>query len=166
MMLQQTNDLFAEAKAARMAAAGFSEVRPAHQKVLDGIGDGAKLSVLADRAKVSKQAMSGLVQHLVQGRYIERSSDAEDRRAVILRLTPAGVAARDFAWSIQYELLGEVRKAVGKKRIRELRRTLSELDSVLEAKISSTSVIADPPIEHPTEGDHGSTTTPPTSLPA
>jgi DNA-binding MarR family transcriptional regulator len=132
-----------------MTAAGFSDVRPAHQKVLDGIGDGTRLSGLAENAGVSKQAMAGLVEHLQKGGYVERSSDSKDRRAVILKLTPAGMAARDAARTILDDLLGEVRQAVGKNRMRELRTTLSEVDSVLATTISSAPSLVEPNLSLP-----------------
>jgi hypothetical protein len=68
---------------------------------------------------------------------------------VILKLTPPGMAARDAARTILDDLLGEVRQAVGKNRMRELRTTLSEVDSVLATTISSAPSLVEPNLSLP-----------------
>jgi DNA-binding MarR family transcriptional regulator len=136
-LIQTTVDLFTKATGVHLAAAGFPDIRAAHQGVLSAIGSGARLSDLAGAAGVSKQAMAGLVEHLLNRGYVERESDPTDRRAAVLKLTAAGVAARDAVRAAQDHLQGEMRRVVGKKRLRALRETLLECETVLNAVVEA-----------------------------
>ena len=59
-----------------LIGAGFSEVRPAHNVVLAqvaGSESGARITDMADRAGVTKQAVTLMVDHLEAGGYVVRS---------------------------------------------------------------------------------------------
>jgi DNA-binding MarR family transcriptional regulator len=60
--------------------------------------DDAPFATLARELGISKQAVSQLIDTMVMRGYLERSSDTEDRRRMVLHLTPRGEAAATTAW--------------------------------------------------------------------
>ena len=78
---------------AGLAVAGYPDVRAAHFPILQSLHrhpDGLRISVLAERAEMSVQAMWELVEALVGGAYVERIRDPHDGRARLIRFTPRG----------------------------------------------------------------------------
>jgi DNA-binding MarR family transcriptional regulator len=76
---------------ARLDAAGFAGLTPAHSAVLENLDPGGtRLTDLAARARMTRQSMTELVSVLEQRGYLERQPDPADRRARIVRLTPTG----------------------------------------------------------------------------
>src|SRR5947209_20372095 len=77
--------------------------------------EGMSLSELSKRMMVSNGNITGLVDTLVASGHVERRTDAEDKRARVVRLTPLGrrsfakMAAEHKTWISQ--LLGDVRGA-------------------------------------------------------
>ena len=93
----------------RLSAAGYPDVRPAHGTVFQVIdADGSRVTELAARAGMTKQAMGELVRHLEAGGYVRRDPDPRDGRAQIVRPTRRGweciAAARDIAADVEREL--------------------------------------------------------------
>jgi DNA-binding MarR family transcriptional regulator len=76
---------------ARLDAAGFAGLTPAHQAVFENLDPGGtRLTELAARAGITHQSMSELVSVLEQRGYLERRPDPGDGRARIVRLTARG----------------------------------------------------------------------------
>lgn len=66
-------------------------LRAAHAQVFEHLDpDGTRITVLAERARMTHQAMGELVADLEQAGLVERVSDPADRRARLVRPTPAG----------------------------------------------------------------------------
>ena len=75
----------------RLDAVGFPGITPAHHTVFENLDPGGtRLTELAARGGITHQSMSELVSVLEQRGYLERHHDPSDRRARIVRLTPAG----------------------------------------------------------------------------
>src|SRR3712207_1155197 len=75
----------------QLDAAGFDDIRPAHAKVFETIGqDGNRITDMAERAQITKAAMVELVDYLQRRGYLQRAADLTDGRAKIVRLTPRG----------------------------------------------------------------------------
>ena len=76
---------------ARLVAQGHVAVRPVHGVVFQYLDDaGTTVSLLAERAQMTKQAMAELVAHLEIYGYVTRTPDPKDRRALEeLRPEPA-----------------------------------------------------------------------------
>src|SRR5687767_2217620 len=73
----------------RLWAAGFVELRLAHSRVFEHLGEeGATVTALAQRAQMTKQSMGELVIDLARLGYVERRVDPTDRRAKLVVLTP------------------------------------------------------------------------------
>ncbi len=82
----------------RLAAHGYSEIRPAHSRVFENLDpEGTRLTVLAERAQLTHPSMSELVATLQQLGYLERVPDQGDRRARLVRLTAEGRALQRIA---------------------------------------------------------------------
>ena len=76
---------------ARLTERGHAEVRSAHGAVFQYLDDtGTTVSVLADRAQMTKQAMAELVRHLETHGYVSRVPDPDDRRAKLVTPTARG----------------------------------------------------------------------------
>jgi len=68
-------------------------LRAAHAQVFEYLdADGTRVTALAERARMTHQAMGELVADLEQAGLLERVTDPADRRARLVRPTPAGHA--------------------------------------------------------------------------
>jgi DNA-binding MarR family transcriptional regulator len=113
---------------ARLAERGHDVVRPAHGAVFQYLDDtGTTVSVLAERAHMTKQAMAELVQHLESHGYLTRVPDPEDRRAKLVLPTERGHEVIAIAQGLVPELEGQVRKLLGVDRTRALRQDLETI---------------------------------------
>jgi DNA-binding MarR family transcriptional regulator len=75
----------------RLAERGHGVLRPSHGAVFQYLDDtGMTVSVLAERAQMTKQAMAELVQHLETHGYVVRVPDPSDRRAKLVQPTERG----------------------------------------------------------------------------
>ncbi|WP_194820347.1 MarR family winged helix-turn-helix transcriptional regulator [Nocardia sp. XZ_19_385] len=110
---------------AGIAAAGFEDVRAAHAPVFQLIEpSGTRLTVLADRAGMTKQAMGELVRHLDRQGYVELTGDPDDRRAKLVRLTKRGWAVVDAGVAVIEHFDQHLDEIVGADEVTRLRRTL------------------------------------------
>jgi DNA-binding MarR family transcriptional regulator len=113
---------------ARLAERGHDVVRPAHGAVFQYLDDtGTTVSVLAERAQMTKQAMAELVQHLESHGYLTRVPDPEDRRAKLVLPTERGHEVIAIAQGLVPELEGQVTKLLGVDRTRALRQDLETI---------------------------------------
>lgn len=112
----------------RLAEEGFADVQPRHGVVFRFIDDtGARLTDLADRAGITKQAVGEAVAELEQLGFVQRTPGHIDRRIKVIRLTPQGRAAQAAAARILADI--DIRRAhlVGSDNLDALRRTLEEI---------------------------------------
>jgi DNA-binding MarR family transcriptional regulator len=116
----------------RMAAAGFTNLRPAHHQVLAHVPpEGIRLTALAERARITKQAMAELVGDLVRLGYLRRATDPDDRRAKRIELTDRGAKSAAAARRALAAIETELGERITPKRLRQLRRALlGALDGV------------------------------------
>jgi DNA-binding MarR family transcriptional regulator len=116
---------------AGLVAAGFDDLRPAHTAVFQHIdADGSRLTDLAERAQITKQSMSYLVDYLEQVGYVERRPDPTDRRATLICLTERGWDQVQAALAIIAAIEEEWAGRLGEDRMRQLREALVELRTV------------------------------------
>jgi DNA-binding MarR family transcriptional regulator len=114
-LLAKASQRFNELLLERFAARGFTEVRASYGSVLVPLfeRDGLRLGELAAAARLSKQAMTGLVRRCEQDGLVEREPDPLDGRAFNVRLTSRGRDVRAAAEQILDELDGELTRALG-----------------------------------------------------
>ena len=116
----------------RLAERGHPEVRPPHGDVMQYLDDaGTQVSVLAQRAQITKQSMAELVLHLERHGYVERVPDPADRRAKLVRVTGRGEELYAIAREVVGELEAEWTRSLGKAKMRQLRGLLVELNAAL-----------------------------------
>lgn len=110
---------------AELNAAGFEELRLPHMAVLQFPGpDGARPSVLAERAGMSKQAMNQLLKSLEGLGYLVRSDAPDEGRARIVRFTKRGRAVYAKMVEILRDIEREWSAELGAKRFAELKELL------------------------------------------
>ena len=113
---------------ARLRAAGFDDGRPAHDAVFANVPpEGIRLTDLAERAGITKQAMSELVVDLERLGYVSRSKDPADGRARLITFTTRGWASVDAALDAFGAIEGELARRLGAERLRDLRHTLLDI---------------------------------------
>ncbi len=116
----------------RFAERGHSEIRPPHGNVMQFLDDdGTRVSVLAERAEMTKQSMAELVAHLERLGYVKRVPDPDDRRAKLVRATPRGKQLYAIAREVVAEIEAEWTKRLGRAKMRRLRELLEELNAHL-----------------------------------
>jgi DNA-binding MarR family transcriptional regulator len=116
----------------RLAERGHPEVRFSHGSVFQFLDDaGTRVSVLSDRAQVSKQAMAQLVAHLEEHGYVERVPDPGDGRAKLVRATEHGREVFAIARELMAEIDARLKARLGEAKLRRLRALLRELDEAL-----------------------------------
>ena len=107
-------------------------VRPTHTALFPHIDlEGTRISTLADRVGISKQATSELVEELDEMGLVERIPDPTDGRAKLVRYSKEGrkhlLGGLDLLKSVEDQLAG----ALGKRKMRNLRNTLQDLIELL-----------------------------------
>jgi DNA-binding MarR family transcriptional regulator len=127
-LLQIAHDLAEDELFSRLCKSGFPELRPTHGCVFSTISRGGdRLTVLAERAGMTKQAVGEVVSELEQIGYVERVPDPSDGRAKIIQLTERGRAAWEFGWRVIGDIRGQWEKRYGRERVREMIELLSEI---------------------------------------
>jgi DNA-binding MarR family transcriptional regulator len=117
----------------RFAERGHPDIRPVHGNVMQFLDDGGtRVSVLAERAQITKQSMAELVARLERLGYVERVPDPGDRRAKLVRATPRGKELYGIAREVVAELEAEWTRQLGKAKMRQLRELLAELNAALD----------------------------------
>jgi DNA-binding MarR family transcriptional regulator len=116
----------------RFAERGHPDIRPPHGNVMQFLDDGGtRVSVLAERAQMTKQSMAELVAHLERLGYVERVPDPSDRRAKLVRPTPRGKQLYAIARDVVAEIEADWTRMLGKTKMRQLRELLEELNAGL-----------------------------------
>ena len=117
---------------AEVVAAGFDDLNPAHVAVFRyPTADGMRPSDLAEEMQITKQSVNELLGHLERRGYVVREPDPNDSRSRRIRLTDRGRELEDVTWKAAQCAEREAADLVGPERVRELRRTLSDLVDVL-----------------------------------
>lgn len=123
----------AEALQAQLVDAGFNDHRVVHHNVMAHVTfDGIRLTELADKAAITKQAMSELVIDLERLGYLQRTPDPHDGRAKLIGFTDKGRAAVREAMGA-FEAMDA---ALGDRSLLALRRGLL---AILATSFSPTS---------------------------
>jgi DNA-binding MarR family transcriptional regulator len=110
---------------AAFAAAGLDGIRPAQAVALVPLALGPlHASALADRLRVTRQAVAQAVAALERHGYVTRVPDPDDGRVRLIELTPRGRQVLRVMRSNAVELENKWQRALGKRRLAEFRETL------------------------------------------
>lgn len=133
-LLRIANQALTERIVSWLSSSGYEDIQPAHLAAIQPLWDlpeGARLTTLARAARITKQSMGALVEHLEQAGYLERVPDPDDARAVRIRLTTRG---RVFGKAIRACVRGvetEWAERIGPRRFEELKTALELLRNSL-----------------------------------
>jgi len=107
---------------------GVPDLRPSQARAMLLIERaGTRLSDLADRAAITKQAMMQVVDGLVSEGLVRRVPDPSDARAKIVKLTAKGLRQRAEARRALASVETRARRRLGNRRYDALKATLTEL---------------------------------------
>ena len=107
---------------------GAFELTPAQARALLLVErTGTRLTELARRAGVTKQAMMQLVDDLQTTGCVRRTPDPEDSRAKVVRLTAKGLRQRARARKAIQAVESRLKRQLGPRRFEAFRTTLEEL---------------------------------------
>jgi DNA-binding MarR family transcriptional regulator len=109
-------------------------LREAHTRLLPHLlePDGIRITELARRLSITKQAVQPLVADMVEAGVLRMEDDPDDARARRVILTAHGFAAMRHGTGILLDIEAALGKALGKASMTELRRLLTALLAVLE----------------------------------
>ena len=115
--------------------AGHRKLQSSHQAILTYLSlDGTRLTELAARASMTKQAMGQLVDEVERLGYVERIPDPSDGRAKIVRFTRKGRMLIKEGTEIGEEIQRKYASMIGENKMRRLRDLLEELHHKIHHK--------------------------------
>ncbi len=118
---------------ARLRSETGLPVRVAHTLLFPHVDfEGVRLTALAEKLGVSKQAVGQLVDELEQMGALERVADPRDGRAKLIRFSTRGREGIFHGLGVLAEIESELERAIGTKRFTELNRALLLLVDHLE----------------------------------
>ena len=117
-----------------LIASGFDDLGPAHLAVFQYPSPrGMRVTALADRAGMSRQAITYLIRELEGRGYLKRRPDPSDGRASLVHLTDRGEAAvrtiRASVMSLEREWEGEL----GGSRFAQFRSSLLAITALSDS---------------------------------
>jgi len=128
VLLERGRRALSVAMLARFTAAGFTDLRDAHASVFAFLPpDGARLTLLAQRARMTKQSMGELLRELEALGYVERAVDPSDGRAKLVTFTARGRLANELGILTIAETERRWADQVGADRVRVMRETLEQV---------------------------------------
>ena len=117
------------------AQSGFATLRPAHTKLLPHLDlAGTRLTDLAARLGVSKQAAGQLVEDLERMGVLERVAHPEDGRARMVRFSARGRRGLLHGLGVLRDIEGELAAELGAREVATLRKLLARLLTALERR--------------------------------
>lgn len=116
------------------AVSNAPKLRPAHASLFPhlDIEGGCRLTELARRVGISKQAVGQLVDELEEMGTVERVRDPTDGRAKLIRFSKHGRNSILHGLSVLREIESELEERVGRLTMKALHRALLALEPVLE----------------------------------
>ncbi|MFZ1153708.1 MAG: MarR family winged helix-turn-helix transcriptional regulator [Solirubrobacteraceae bacterium] len=134
-LLESVKEDLLEEMYRRVTAAGYPGLRPSHGCVFRYLDvDGSRLSELAERSGMTKQAFGEHVGNVEALGYIVRMPDPRDGRAKLVVPTPRGREALILGRQVFADLEREWAEAIGLERVAGLRETLQEIHALQAAR--------------------------------
>lgn len=146
-LLIRCGQLWNQMAITRVNAAGDGvTLRQAHTRLFPYLTnrDGIRITELARRLDVSKQAIQPLIAELQAAGVVSVKVDPSDARALRVHLTEAGAAAFAAGNGILNAIENELEQVMGNRLMERLRRDLKSLLKVLNQQIGQTPVTVTP----------------------
>jgi len=129
--LRRARGAYAIAVVRALAEAGFADLPRNGAFVLAGIARfGDSLGPIVDQLGVSRQAVSQLIDALVQRGYIQRSENSRDRRRMVVELTDKGQAAAATIRAAVESVNGQLAARVSAQDLTGFHRALDALGGI------------------------------------
>ncbi len=107
---------------------GYHELTMFHTALISNLDiEGTRISVLAERAVMSKQAMGQIVKELESQGYIRRAPDPDDKRAYIIHFTEKGWEFLQAAYAVKTEIESEYTQIIGEDGMQALQQLLGAI---------------------------------------
>ncbi len=112
---------------------GEQPLRPSHMALFPHLSlAGSRITVLAERMQISKQAVGQVVEELEQMGTVCRVPDPSDGRAKLVQFTKAGRNGMLEGLALLGRMEEELSSVVGPKRVKELGITLTKILSHID----------------------------------
>jgi len=112
---------------------GFTELRSTHTALLSNLDlEGNSLTLVAQRAGITKQAMGRLADELIKLKYVTRTVNKNDKRSVIIKFTSDGLKLMNHSFTIMEKLETRCTRSLGGSRFKKLLASLQEITNDLE----------------------------------
>jgi DNA-binding MarR family transcriptional regulator len=109
-----------------LQARGYSDLRATHTTLLSHLDlAGSSVTLVAERAGITKQAMGRLATELEEAGYLAVGSDSRDGRIRRLELTQAGQRLMLDSFEVMAELEQRYGSLLGQRRLGQALRTLA-----------------------------------------
>jgi DNA-binding MarR family transcriptional regulator len=132
-LLRAARQAYGAAVRQAFADAGFEDIPRNGAFVLARVYDGSsEPSGLARALGISKQAVSQLIDTMVMRGYLERTPDSDDRRRMLLTLTPRGEEAATVSWHAATAVDDELTRRLSADGVAALRAGLIALCEMAE----------------------------------
>ncbi len=127
-LLLKTYRVFSSRAVEKLRQRGYEGLALAQMTLLMNIGvEGIRLTTLAKRIGVTRQAVGNLVDNLENRGYINRRADFTDKRAVIVALTDEGWRLIGDVVEVKMEIEAEYSEILGEGQMEMLRSGLTRL---------------------------------------
>ncbi|MGB1289213.1 MAG: MarR family winged helix-turn-helix transcriptional regulator [Aggregatilineales bacterium] len=127
-LFQRAARAYSELAMQKLQTAGYDNITLVHTALIANLDiDGTRISTLADRAGISKQAMGQLANELENQQLIQRKPDPSDRRATLICFTDSGLQFLQDAYHLKLEIEAEYAAVLGAEGMETLRELLENL---------------------------------------
>jgi len=127
-LFQRAARAYSELAMAKVMEAGHDGLTVYHTALISNLDiEGTRITILAERAGITKQAMGQLVNDLEKRGYIRRESDPNDKRATLIKFTELGWQFLQDAFELKKEIEAEYAAILGEQEMNTLRNLLYQL---------------------------------------
>lgn len=127
-LLQRAARLYSDQALLKLEASGHEGLSLFHTTLISHLDiEGTQISVLAERAGMSKQAMGQIAKELEERGYLLRLGDPIDKRAVLLKFTEAGYGFLEDAYQVKLQIEAEFTQRLGEEGMQQLKGLLENL---------------------------------------
>lgn len=127
-LFQRAARLYSETAFEKVREYGHEGLTVYHTALISNLDvEGTRITTLADRAGITKQAMGQLVNDLEKRGYIKREHDPKDKRATLIKFTDLGWQFLQDAFEIKKEIEADYANILGEAGMQKLRDLLYQL---------------------------------------
>ena len=127
-LFQRAARAYSELALEKLKAHGHDGLTLFHTTLISNLDlEGTRITSLAQRAGVTKQAMGQVVMELQERGYIETLDDPGDKRATLVKFTQQGWQFLQDAYRVKLEIEAEYTHILGKEQMEQLWQLLQTL---------------------------------------